>query len=299
MPNSSWNGPGSSDRNLPSTYQKVLELMQDMEALANAGLVISTESMDVNNMPSDYTRNMTYELKKVDVIGLSGKDGITLDYILVQTVRLDQSEMGVEYPAWQCAYGDVAMRMYFRSEVEGNTWTEWVPVVDYDDILDYIMNNGNFEEFLKGFIEDNIEIPDIPDIPNAHRQFMQSDTQPGPDEQIEGDYWLEPIVSSDYFFQNIDTTEVTEIGQDSYHDYQFASTEEPSDITDSPPLEDFKLEEVDAAAAGDSESTTEPPATAEPDAGENTSSEEEPVVDEGTETPAAGEETADEEGGNT
>lgn len=249
-----WMQIGDNGRNLPSTYQQVIanmryiqdEILPKLQILDDAvfnpdqsngtdividpdnilkvvGITVITDNMDQPGRPCDYTRNITYELKAVDAIGLSGKEGIGNSHILVMTVNMSGST-GIDYPIWQCAYGDIDMAMFFHTAKDTETWNDWVEVTNLATMLE------KNEELLEKL---------------SHRQFITSDNQPAADAQEEGDYWLQPVFPEGLFFQSVtDGTQVTPIRSGDNVNYQFVSTED-ADITPSPTLEDFDVEESD------------------------------------------------------
>lgn len=207
-------GPTSERPNLPSTYQQVLENMRYIqeqllpaieilnktvfnpdkddgnndivldpnEIMKVVGVSVVVEHMDENTPPNGYTRNVTFELKNANVIGLAGRNGISLPFVLVRTIRM-RNVPGVEnYPTWQCAYGDIGMTMYFRKSEDDTEWGDWVPVIDLPRMLE---ENEKLMQQL------------------SHRQFIHSDSEPGPDEQEPGDYWVQSIFPEGWFFQNV------------------------------------------------------------------------------------------------
>lgn len=126
------------------------------------GIRILTEFSDMDTTPNTYLRDVTFELKKTSVIGLSGIEGFTNEYVLVVTYKhnlaSDESVDLYNYKPQQMAYSD-AMTMYARIAQEGNAaWNTWVPVSSAG-------GGGN--------------------------NFIVSDSEP--DDQDEGDYWAEPL----------------------------------------------------------------------------------------------------------
>jgi len=236
-------GPTSERPALPSTYQQVLEnmryiqeeLLPKIEILNNTvfnpdpddesgksdiildpneimkvvGVSVVVSNMGEDTPPSGYERNVTFELKSTNAIGLNGRKGITLPLVLVRTIRMHDVE-GVEgYPTWQCAYGDIAMTMYFRKSEDDVSWGDWVPVVDLPTMLE------EHEELMQKL---------------SHRQFVQSDTEPLPDEQEPGDYWVQSIFPEGYFLQNVlNNTDIKPLNPTTAADYTFekADTGEP------------------------------------------------------------------------
>ena len=141
------------------------DIVPDAEGnLMVMGVRILTEFSDMDTMPNTYLRDVTFELKKTSVIGLSGVEGFTNEYVLVITYKhnlaLNESVDLYNYKPQQLAYGD-SMTMYGRIAQEGNAaWNNWFPVSSAGG-----GGGGN--------------------------NFIVSDSEP--QDQEEGDYWCEPI----------------------------------------------------------------------------------------------------------
>lgn len=247
-------GPTSERPNLPSTFQQVIEnmryiqeeLLPKIEILNNTvfnpdkdngkndiildpneimkvvGVSVVVENMGENTPPSGYTRNVTFELKSTKAIGLEGRNGISLPFVLVRTIRM-HGVPGVEnYPTWQCAYGDIAMTMYFRKSEDDAEWGDWVPVIDLPKLLE---ENEKLMQQL------------------SHRQFLHSDTEPGPDEQEPGDYWVQSIFPEGYFFQNVlNSTDITPINKASSANYNFTKADTGEEV-DGGSMDDYILQD--------------------------------------------------------
>lgn len=141
------------------------DIVPDAEGnLMVMGVRILTEFSDMDTMPNTYLRDVTFELKKTSVIGLSGVEGFTNEYVLVITYKhnlaLNESVDLYNYKPQQLAYGD-SMTMYGRIAQEGNAaWNNWFPVSSAGG-----GGGGN--------------------------NFIVSDSEP--QDQEEGDYWAEPL----------------------------------------------------------------------------------------------------------
>ena len=141
------------------------DIVPDAEGnLMVMGVRILTEFSDMDTMPNTYLRDVTFELKKTSVIGLSGVEGFTNEYVLVITYKhnlaLNESVDLYNYKPQQLAYGD-SMTMYGRIAQEGNTaWNNWFPISSAGG-----GGGGN--------------------------NFIVSDNEP--EDQEEGDYWAEPL----------------------------------------------------------------------------------------------------------
>ncbi|MCM1230094.1 MAG: hypothetical protein NC489_08175 [Ruminococcus flavefaciens] len=192
-------------RNLPSTYQEVLrhgvllddEIMPIINLLKNTilkpgdddgdsrsdviidddgnmkvvGVTVVLKDIDKDLKPSEYLRDVTYELKNAAVIGLAGKPGVSLRYVTLKTVNVHNKPDGVVYPAWQCAYGDQGMEMWYRKALSDGEWGPWERVVDIERLF------SEHPEIVERF---------------SHRQVLESKTLP--ENQDVGDYWFWPIV---------------------------------------------------------------------------------------------------------
>ena len=126
------------------------------------GVHTNTTNKDSDTAPNSYKQGLTLELKKAEVIGLKGQDGITKDYIFVITLNQDTAIAGEtavasgKYSIQQIAYGDTAGIEYSRVNTSDTKWGDWSKMSG---------EGGN--------------------------QFVQSDTEPT--DQKAGDYWCEPI----------------------------------------------------------------------------------------------------------
>ena len=257
----------SDDRNLASTYQQVIENMRYIQdeilpkiSILNdtvfnpnntptsgkndivvdpdmimrvVGISIITDNQDVNTPPKDYERNLSYEVKKTSAVNLVDKEGITLDHVLIKTIKMGNSD--IEYPAWQTAYGDIAMTMYCRKAIDDNTWEEdWVKVVDLQEM---IKNNQEFIDKL------------------TRKQFVASSVEPEPDAQEEGDYWFEPVIFTEpepvkvqYFLQSVsDSAKIVIISDDTTGQYQFESVDGTADPIVPSSMGEFMMEESELA----------------------------------------------------
>ena len=141
------------------------DIIPDAEGnLMVMGVRILTEFSDVDTAPNTYLRDVTFELKKTSVIGLSGVEGFTNEYVLVITYKhnlvSNESVDLYNYKPQQLAYGD-SMTIYGRIAQEGNAaWNDWFPVSSAGG-----GGGGN--------------------------NFIVSDNEP--EDQEEGDYWAEPL----------------------------------------------------------------------------------------------------------
>lgn len=192
-------------RNLPSTYQEVLRLtgLVDNEVMpvinmlkhtilnpgddeGNSrsdviidgdgnmqviGVTVVLADIDKDLGPDDYLRDVTYELKNAEVIGLAGKPGVSLRYVTLKTVSIHDQPEGINYPAWQCAYGDDGMEMWYRKATSDEQWGPWERVIDIERLF------GEHPEIVERF---------------SHRQIVES--QKLPTGQEVGDYWFWPII---------------------------------------------------------------------------------------------------------
>lgn len=167
---------------LPMTVKEMYEVIKEVEdkvlnpdPTTNTGDIVSTDdgvkvvgvhtnttNKDSDTAPNTYKQGLTLELKKAEVIGLKGQDGITKDYIFVITLNQDSAIAGEsavasgKYSIQQIAYGDTAGIEYSRVNTSDTKWGDWSKM------------SGE-----------------------GGKQFVQSDTEPT--DQKTGDYWCEPI----------------------------------------------------------------------------------------------------------
>ena len=183
----------------PSTYQQVRENMNEIEKLKNAVGDISSLTMGLEEMqnmleelqksilepsdegdikrdengniivegvhtdsdnptentpPSKYTHGLSVSIKKVSTIGLTGKHGITGDYVFVLTVTKD-GKTGPAVDPYQLAFMNSANGFYRRNSTGGDAWGDWLEPA------------------------------------KARPQIV--DGRSKPNDQLEGEYWCEPI----------------------------------------------------------------------------------------------------------
>lgn len=240
---------GSGKRNLPSAYQQILENMRvldervlpmvekleqtifnpdwedpdnpkrpsdvimdiDENTMKVIGISVVVKDKDTDLRPSDYVRDIVYELKNVAVLGLTGYDGITHNYLTLMTVRMNSAKE-VGYPTWQCAIGDVAMTPYFRSSINDHEWGKWVKVIDLPKLLE------SYPEIVEQL---------------SHRQIVDSVDQPAPDAQEVGDYWLQTILpDTGYYFMDLTTQSITKVDDEEMKNYALGdafSTDTPTE----------------------------------------------------------------------
>lgn len=167
---------------LPMTVKEMYEVIKEVEdkvlnpdPTTNTGDIVSTDdgvkvvgvhtnttNKDSDTAPNTYKQGLTLELKKAEVIGLKGQDGVTKDYIFVITLNQDSAIAGEsavasgKYSIQQIAYGDIAGIEYSRVNTSDTKWGDWSKM------------SGE-----------------------GGKQFVQSDTEPT--DQKAGDYWCEPI----------------------------------------------------------------------------------------------------------
>lgn len=278
---------GAGNRNLPSAYQQILENMRVLEervlpivekleqtifnpdwkdpnkpqrpsdvvmdidenTMKVIGVSVVVQYKDQDLRPADYIRDITYELKNAEKIGLKGKDGITLDYVTLMTVRMNSAKE-IPYPTWQCAFGDQAMTPYFRKSINDHEWGEWVKVIDLPRLLEL------YPEIIKQL---------------SHRQIIDSMEQPGPDEQEPGDYWLQTIVpDTGYYFLDLTNMSITKVDKDTMADMALTDpvtgVELPSSAVDF--IFSLPGEEPEVPETPPEETEPNPPVTPAPSTGE-------------------------------
>lgn len=135
-------------------------------SLSVAGVTIVLDFADENTTPGAYLRDVTFELKNTEVVGLSDIEAFTgMNYAMVVTYKhnLKDGEQvdSYQYLPQQIAYGNNGV-MYCRTASDTSdtaSWGEWMAV--------------------------------IPEIPEQQKQWVQSETEP--QNQNIGDYWCEPL----------------------------------------------------------------------------------------------------------
>lgn len=157
--------PGDDDGNSRSDV-----IIDDDGNMQVVGVTVVLTDINKDVPPNEYLRDVTYELKNAEVIGLAGKPGVSLRYVTLKTVNIHKIPDGVTYPAWQCAYGDISMEMWYRKAVSGDTWGEWERVVEIERLFQ------EHPEIVERF---------------SHRQVVESVVLPT--NQEVGDYWFWPI----------------------------------------------------------------------------------------------------------
>lgn len=139
------------------------DVMVDDNKMRILGLHVNSDNKDTDLKPSQYKHGYTAELKKASVIGLDDAEGVAKEYVFVVTLVQDErlsTETAVDASKFACiqfAYADAEAITYRRIN-NGDAWAEWVK-----------QSGGD----------------------KSHTQWVQSDTEPV--DQIEGDYWCEPI----------------------------------------------------------------------------------------------------------
>lgn len=83
------------------------------------GTTITSDNPSVQSGPSEYFRNITWEVKQSSAMGLSGLPNVG-DYVTIMTVAVPN------HPIWQVAYSDNRMATYFRRANDDlATWAKW------------------------------------------------------------------------------------------------------------------------------------------------------------------------------
>ena len=126
------------------------------------GIHVNTSNSEVNNLIADYNQGITFEIKNTQVIGIRGSEGFSGNYCLVQTAKQDASLEGEPntidgFTAFQIAYGTDGLYMCRRDAQPDGRWGEWSEISG--------ARGGG--------------------------QIIQADVQP--EDQEEGDYWMQPI----------------------------------------------------------------------------------------------------------
>lgn len=128
------------------------------------GIHVNTSNSEVNNLIADYNQGITFEIKNTQVIGIRGAEGFSGNYCLVQTAKKDSPLKGEPttidgFTAFQIAYGTDGLYMCRRDALPDGQWGEW---------------------------------SEISGASGGGGQFVQADVQP--EDQEEGDYWMQPII---------------------------------------------------------------------------------------------------------
>ena len=97
------------------------------------GIHVNTSDPSVNSTPDSYKHGVTYEIKNIGSIGLSGKTGMTGTYCLVATFTkdsaLDSETSSISsFKPFQIAYGTSSGTYYkrFADSVSSTSWGEWM-----------------------------------------------------------------------------------------------------------------------------------------------------------------------------
>lgn len=184
---------GSGSGGLTEIMQTIQELKDDIEKLEESlgggtgggtaggdlvqdengnimvyGVRIVTQFADEDLTPAAYTRDVTFELKKTDVVGLNAMPGFAAGaYVLVITYKHNlptgESVDPFAYLPQQIAYG-TNMKAYTRTSVDtaGSAWSS--PWTEVNPASEFTFN---------------------------HPIFVQSETEPS--DLKESDYWFEPL----------------------------------------------------------------------------------------------------------
>lgn len=163
------------NKNIDTINEVVGKMSEGMDATATGdvcgkfpdlkviGIHANTDKVNENTPPSGYKRDITYEIKSTDAIGLTGKEGVTGPYCLMVTTTIASqvNETDIDFKSFRMAYGNSLKRFYSEAKDGVDEWNEWV--------------------------EDKTQNP------HAKTNIITSDTQPADDAQIEGDLWFEEL----------------------------------------------------------------------------------------------------------
>lgn len=139
------------------------DIVNDEDGMKVIGVHINSTNVNNNTMISAYKQGVTYEVKSVDAIGLTGKLGMSEQYCMVITYQNDKrltGEVAAKITPFQIVYATDQLLMYKRTaNVEADTWNEWT----------------------------TMEL--------ARMQIIETEDnlQPGADVQLEGEYWSERL----------------------------------------------------------------------------------------------------------
>lgn len=144
------------------------DLVQDEDGnIMVYGVRIVTQFADEDLTPAAYTRDVTFELKKTEVVGLNAIPGFSGAYVLIVTYKhnlpVGESVDPFAYLPQQVAYG-TNMKAYTRTSVDtaGSAWS--TPWTEVNPAGEFTFN---------------------------YPIFVQSETEP--DDLKESDYWFEPL----------------------------------------------------------------------------------------------------------
>lgn len=97
------------------------------------GIHVNTRNPSVNSTPASYKHGVTYEIKNIGSIGLSGKNGMTGTYCLVATFTKDsaldtETSSITSFKPFQIAYGTSTGTYYkrFADSVTATSWGGWM-----------------------------------------------------------------------------------------------------------------------------------------------------------------------------
>lgn len=97
------------------------------------GIHVNTSDPSIDSTPASYKHGVTYEIKNIGSIGLSGKNGMTGTYCLVATFTKDsaldtETSSVSSFKPFQIAYGTSTGTYYkrFADSATATSWGEWM-----------------------------------------------------------------------------------------------------------------------------------------------------------------------------
>lgn len=160
------------DKEIEKINEVVGKMAEGMEVTANGdvygkfpdlkviGIHANTDKVDENTPPSDYKRDITYEIKSVEAIGLTGKEGVTSKYCLMVTTTIASQvgETDIDFKPFRMAYGN-SLKRFYSEAIDDNTWGDWA------------------EE----------------EKPRGNVNIITSETEPDKNAQTTGDFWFQEL----------------------------------------------------------------------------------------------------------
>lgn len=124
------------------------------------GIHANTDKTDENTPPSGYKRDITYEIKSVEAIGLTGKEGMTSKYCLMVTTTIASQigETDINFKPFRMAYGN-SLKRFYSEATDDDTWGNWT------------------EE----------------EKPRGNVNIITSETEPEQNAQTTGDFWFQEL----------------------------------------------------------------------------------------------------------
>ena len=98
------------------------------------GIQIITQNAELNNPPTAYTRDVTFELKSTAAVGLSTIDGFSNRYCIVITYKHNlpsgESVDTFKYVPQQVAFGDNFKTVSRNAQTNNSEWGTWHAITE-------------------------------------------------------------------------------------------------------------------------------------------------------------------------